>query len=137
MTKYVVDASVILKTILQEDATVSDKFNVILQEVKSKKAELYSIKFLKTEVANGIRFGERDKDLGFKYYDIFLSLPIKCVTLSKSQHKGCLPLSYELGTTVYDTSYHVLAKAQNAIFLTCDEDYYKKAKDLGGIELIK
>lgn len=137
MTNYIIDASVILKVILKEDISISNKYNKFVEMVKNKKAEFYSVKFLKTEVANGIRFGEKDKDLGLKIYDIFLGLPIKYITLSKQQYKNCLKLSYELSTTVYDTSYHILAKIYNGIFLTCDKEYYKKAKSLGDIEVLE
>jgi predicted nucleic acid-binding protein len=137
MINYIIDASVILKVILKENVSVSNKYNKLVEMVKNKKAEFYSVKFLKTEVANGIRFGERDKELGLKIYDIFLGLPIKYITLSKQQYKNCLKLSYGLDTTVYDTSYHVLAKVYNGTFLTCDQEYYKKAKILGDIEFLE
>ena len=136
MKWYLIDASVILKSILNEDTSVSKKFEELLENVVSGKIEIVSQKFLITEVANGIRFREKDKNLGLKYLEAFLQLPIKYLTLSKNQYKKVLQLSYEFGTTVYDTSYHILSKACSATFLTCDEEYYKKAKSLGDIEFV-
>jgi len=137
MTSYLIDASVVLKSILNEDTSVSKKFEELLKEVASGKTQILSQKFLITEVANGVRYGEKDKTAGLQYLKVFLELPIKYLTLSKNHYETILETSYDIETTVYDTSYHILAKAQGAIFLTCDDDYYKKAKSLGDIELIE
>lgn len=58
------------------------------------------------------------------------------VAVSWVQIKGVLELAYDLGTTVYDASYHYLARFLDAVFLTCDKEYYEKAKNIGNIELI-
>jgi len=137
MRVYLIDASFLLKAILNEDASVSRKLERLFKKVNSEKAEVISQKFLMVEVANGIRYGQRDITAGMQYFKSFLELPIKYLSVSKSQYKTILEMSYKLGTTVYDTSCHVLAKAHNATFLTCDEDYYEKAKILGDIELVK
>lgn len=137
MTRYVVDASVVIKSLLNEDETVKRKFKNLLEEVDNGKAELISSKFLVIEVGNGLRFGVKDSEKCLSVFSDFLKLPIKNKTLSKIQIKQSVKISYELDTKVYDTSYHVLAKAYNAIFLTCDENYYQKAKSLGDIKLLQ
>ena len=136
MTRYVIDASVVIKSLLNEDKVVEGKFRNLLEEVDSGKAELISSKFLVIEVGNGLRFGVKDPEKCLSVFSDFLKLPIKNRTLSKIQVKQSVKTSYELDTTVYDTSYHVLAKSLNATFLTCDNDYFQKAKSLGDIELI-
>lgn len=136
MKYYLIDASVVLKSIFKESGSVAKRFEKVLEEASRMKAEVISSKFLIMEVTNGIRFSEKDRVVSEKYLEAFLELPIKYLTLSKEQYKKALEVSYELGTTVYDTSYHILSKAHNAIFLTCDEDYYLKAKNLGDIELV-
>ena len=100
------------------------------------KVELLSQKLLTLEVANGFRFGTSEVSEALKYFNVFLKLPIKYFSPTETQQRKVIEVSYDLGTTVYDTSYHILAKAHNAIFLTCDEDYYKKAKDLGDINFL-
>jgi len=136
MKKYFVDAPVILKTALMESDSVSKRFGKILKEVKLGKVELLSQKLLTLEVANGFRFGTSEVSEALKYFNVFLKLPIKYFSPTETQQRKVIEVSYDLGTTVYDTSYHILAKAHNAIFLTCDEDYYKKAKDLGDINFL-
>ena len=136
MKKYFVDASVILKTIPKESDSVSKRFGKILKEVKSGKVELFSQKFLTVEVANGFRYGTNDVSEALEYFDVFIKLPIKYLNLTKMQQRKTIEVSYELRTTVYDTSYHISAKAHGATFSTCDEQYYKKAKSLGDIEFL-
>jgi predicted nucleic acid-binding protein len=137
MKKYVVDASVILTEVLDSRKELSDSIKKYLISAEKGKIELYSSEFLKMEVANGIRFNEKDISKARKILRISLKLPIKFILLDPAIYEESLSISFKLGTTVYDTSYHILAKAQNATFLTCDEEYYKKAKSLGDIELIR
>lgn len=137
MKKYIIDASVVLKSILKENDSVSKTFEKLLAQAGENKVQVISLRLMLSEIANGIRFGEKDLRLSQQYLRAILNLPIKYLNISRTQYTKILDLSYELGTTVYDTSYHVLAKSQNAIFLTCDEKYYSKAKILGDIELIK
>ncbi|SRR3990172_5139130 len=136
MKRYVVDASVILVGLLESRKSLVESVRDIFSSATAGEIELISSKFLIMEVANGIRFNERDVAKAQKFFKGFLDLHIRLISLSKTSQKESLFLSYKLGTTVYDTSYHVLAKAQSATFLTCDEEYYKKAKGLGDIELL-
>ena len=136
MRRYFIDASVILKTILKESDSVARKVGGILKLASSGKTEILSQKLLAIEVANGFRYGTKEVSESLEYFKVFLKLPIKYVISTKTQLKKVIETSFELDTTVYDTSYHILAKAHNAVFLTCDEDYYKKAKVLGDVELL-
>ena len=136
MRRHFIDASVILKTILKESDSVARKVGGILKLASSGKTEILSQKLLAIEVANGFRYGTKEVSESLEYFKVFLKLPIKYVISTKTQLKKVIETSFELDTTVYDTSYHILAKAHNAVFLTCDEDYYKKAKVLGDVELL-
>ncbi len=136
MKKYVVDASIILTEILESRKEIADQIKEYLISAEKEKIELFSTVFLKMEVANGIGFNEKDIPKASRLLKVFFKLPIRFITIDNVIYEESLSTSYKLGTTVYDTSYHILAKAQNATFLTCDENYYKKAKSLGDIELI-
>lgn len=134
--KYVVDASVILSSLLEQEKGTHKKSEKILKLAELGKVELMSHSLLSLEVANGLRFKGKDSDIIKGLYKTFLELPINIIELTSSQCEETLSISYELGTTVYDTSYHILAKAYGATFLTSDREYFKKAKKLGDIELI-
>lgn len=137
MKTILVDASFATTSLLQENIKIENYFKKLLSEAEKKRRILISSKFFVLEVANALRFTIKDKEKCLQILKDFTLLPIKTLVLSKNQVQLAVSTSYELGTTVYDTSYHVLAKAHGATFLTCDEDYYKKAKILGDIELIK
>ena len=136
MNTYILDASVVVRYLLSSSEEVAKRLPLLLRGVKDSKFKLYSSFLLSLEVCNSLRFSLADKQKLETVLSKLFKLPIKYLKLTNAQLAEAASLSYDLGTTVYDTSYHVLAKAHNAIFLTCDGDYYKKAKDLGDIELI-
>ena len=136
MNVYVVDASIVLQTSLNESESVKIFFGKLLKDAEQDKIILISSKLLPIEVANGLRYGIKDKEELIDTFRDFLKTPIKTLVLTNVQKEKTLEIAFDLGTTVYDTSYHVLAKAHNAVFLTCDQEYYKRAKELGDIELI-
>ena len=136
MNVYVVDASIVLQTSLNESESVKIFFGKLLKDAEQDKIILISSKLLPIEVANGLRYGIKDKEELIDTFRDFLKTPIKTLVLTNVQKEKTLEIAFDLGTTVYDTSYHVLAKAHNAVLLTCDQEYYKRAKELGDIELI-
>jgi len=133
---YILDASVVVRYLLSSSEEAAKRLPLLLRGVKDSKFKLYSSFLLSLEVCNSLRFSLADKQKLETVLSKLFKLPIKYLKLTNAQLAEATSLSYDLGTTVYDTSYHVLAKAHNAIFLTCDEDYYKKAKSLGDIELL-
>lgn len=136
MKTIVVDASVVLQFLLNENTRLVENFSEILREAKKKKLMLLSHTLLGLEVLNGLRFSLRDQNKAEEIGAIFLRLPIGIIVLSDAHIQKALSLSYVYGTTVYDASYHVLALARNATFLTADREYYKKAQHIGKIELL-
>ena len=137
MRKYVIDASIVLTALLESRKEILDKIKDFLLLVEKGKIEAISTPFLKIEVANGLRFNVNNSTKAVELFDGFLALPLKYQKLDNSLYEESMYISYKIETTIYDTLYHVLAKAQNATFLTCDENYYKKAKNLGDIELLQ
>ena len=136
MNTYLLDASVVVRYLLSSSEEVAKRLPLLLRGVRDSKFKLYSSFLLSLEVCNSLRFSLADKQKLETVLSKLFKLPIKYLKLTNAQLAEAASLSYDLGTTVYDTSYHILAKAHNAIFLTCDEDYYKKAKSLGEIELL-
>lgn len=136
MKKYILDASVILTYYIGKNKKLKKEFNQILKSVDGKKAELYSINLLALEIANGLRFTLKNETKAQNALTKSLSLPIKYFSLKNIHHEKILELSYELNTSVYDTSYHFTAKLINGTFLTCDKKYYQKAQKLEAIKLL-
>ena len=133
--KYVLDASVILTFLLGNNPTVNHRFPVLLQKASHNALKLYSTSFLPFEIGNGLRYTLNDPPLAQLIFDRFTQLPITLINLSFAQQMTTLHLCYQLKTSFYDTSYHVLAQTLQATFITCDKKYYQKAKNLKSIRL--
>jgi len=136
MKKFVIDASVVVKAMLNEDNKIALRLEKLLKRADKNEVEVISSPLLVIEVCNGFRFGIREKSKSLVVFADFLRLPIKIVNLTKYQIEKSLALAYDRGTSVYDASYHILAKANSAIFLTCDNEYYNRARELGDIKLL-
>lgn len=130
------DASVILHAMLPSgNQEIFLRFQNHLRHAQKGEITLSSIPLLVSEFANGVRFALTDSMLAAETFKKFSLLPIKYFALSAEQVSEALALSYELGTTVYDTSYHLLARLLSATFITADREYFQKAKVLGNIDL--
>ena len=136
MNCFVLDASFILSAILEYRLDASKKIKDIYKQADHGKTEIYSIPLLPLEVANGLRFQLRDEKKALLFLEKFSGLSIRYLSSTPNQVSEILTLSYKLQTTVYDTSYHFLAIVLDGIFLTCDREYFHKAKKLGFIELV-
>jgi predicted nucleic acid-binding protein len=133
---YIIDASIIIGSLILRRREVLLKFRNILKDTQKEKVELFSINLLNYEVANGLKYSIRNKELIIKSYQKFLNLPIKLYELSKDQFLQILKISLDLDTTIYDTSYHYLAIILKGMFLTADKEYFKKGQRLGFVEFV-
>jgi len=136
MKGYVLDASVVLTFLLGKDSSFKDNFIKILNQVKKGRLKLYSSYLLPLEVGNGLRYSLEDEKLAAEVLEKFLKLPIEFFVFSQAHYTKILNLSYQFGTSFYDTSYHFLAKLLKSVFLTVDKDYSNKAKELGSLKLL-
>lgn len=136
MKNYVLDASVVLTFLLGKGSVVKRNFSKVLKQTKSGEVRLYSSYLLPLEVGNGLRYSLSDKALADEVLQKFLNLPIEFFIFSPAHYSKILQLSYFFETSFYDTSYHFLAKLLKGVFLTCDSEYFKKAKKLGHVKLL-
>lgn len=136
MKTYVLDASVVLTFLLGKTPSVEKNFIKILKQAKSGKVKLHSSYLLLLEVGNGLRYSLSDRVLADEVLQKLLNLPIEFFVFSPAHYSKILQLSYLFETSFYDTSYHFLAKLLRGVFLTCDTQYFKKAKKFGDVELL-
>jgi predicted nucleic acid-binding protein len=136
MKSFVIDASVVLAYLLVEKDGLVKQIKPYFRKADKKLIILMAPQLLKHEVGNGIRYSESGFLSASKAYYRFLQLPISYPATESVHFNKTLEFSYELQTTFYDTHYHYLAMYHKAIFLTCDNKYYKKAKSLGNIKLL-
>lgn len=136
MKTVVVDASIILRFLLENHPQILETVSTLLRGAKNGNVVLLSTSLLALEVANGLRFTLKDQPLADEMFGKFQKLPIEIISLTPIQIRKSLSLSYTYSTTVYDTSYHVLALARNCTYVTADRQYYDRAKSLRKIECI-
>ena len=136
MRVYILDASVVLNFLLGQSTAIEKKFVVILNQVKDKKAKLFSSYLLPLEVGIGLRYSLADEKLANEVLEKFLDLPVEFFILKPVHYLEILQMAYFLKTSFYDTSYHFLAKLLKGDFITCDANYFKKAEKFGNIKLL-
>ncbi len=137
MNKYILDASFLVNVLADEGGKKpTEFFEKISREVKKNSAELYSLPLSFWEVANALRFKLPVQSEARELFARFKVLPIKFLPLALEQMDEVLEMAYQVGGTVYDASYHFLARSLGGTLITCDKKYFQKAKKLGAVELI-
>ena len=136
MTRFVVDASVIVTYLINKNKRLASVAKTLIQQANNKQIILESPPFFLIETVNALRYNLDDPSSSLAAWNKILALPIKIRPLTPAHYQQIIPLSYQNHTTAYDTAYHVLAISSNATFLTCDQDYYKKSHHLGYIKLL-
>lgn len=136
MRVFIIDASVVIASLTDENEGVRKVFGRILKEARAAKLQILSLTLLPLEVANVLRYkgladGKRDE--AFK---IFRQLPIVYQNLELDELNVVMRQARETDSSVYDSAYHYLARERNGTFLTCDKQYFRKANKLGMIELV-
>lgn len=131
-TVIVSDASVLLTALFGTNDRVATKLDRLLHD---KTSTVHILPFTVIEFANGVRFSTRDMPTATRTFERFTALALPVLELTPPDIHAIVDLSYRLDTTIYDTSYHYVALMHEGIFVTCDKGYYKKASQLGHIEL--
>ncbi len=94
-----------------------------------------SIPLVRLEFANGLRFLDCSQEQAVLSFEKMIDLPISIFDIKSSHVLEAMKQAFVTKTTVYDCAYHYAAILLDGIFITCDKEYYKKAKDLKHILL--
>ena len=135
MPIYIFDASVVLNYLLDENKEVGKEIKNIFRQEKNGKAQIYSVDLLPFEVGNVLK-NKLSQDKNKIIFELFKKQHIAYKSLTLDQMGEIISLSYQFDTTTYDTSYHYLAKILDGTFVTCDRNYFNKAKSWGNIKLV-
>lgn len=128
----VIDASVFVTEIFGKAKRTGTNLQQLLRDTT---IQVSLLSFTALEFANGVRFSTRDTQMAEDAIKKFTALNIPVIPITTADVAAVTALSYQLGTTVYDTAYHYIAILNKGRFITCDAAYYKKASHLGHIEL--
>lgn len=133
--RIIIDSSVVLKVIFEEDD--SDLVREIIALHISKQLTLLAPPLLFFEFLNALSKNIRDERRVINSLKKFFKLGIAIVDAKYGYlEKGISAACNNLQISYYDSSYHALAKDMNGIFLTADEKYYNLMKKDGHIALL-
>lgn len=133
MKTVVVDASLLLRFLLDDSPRVVEYVSTLLRDAQKRRISLLSTPLLALEIGNGLRFSLKDQKLAAEVLAKFIKLPIHIVLVNPAQMQKSLNMAYECNTSVYDASYHIVAIARSSDFVTSDKKYFNSAKHLGKI----
>ncbi|MCD6448191.1 MAG: type II toxin-antitoxin system VapC family toxin, partial [Thermoplasmata archaeon] len=97
----------------------SKKVIEILKKFKDGEIEIVMPSIAYYEIANAIRFNkELRKEEKKGAIKNFYLLEIEKMDLTLEEMKECIEIADERNTTIYDTSYYILSKRLNTIYIT-------------------
>ncbi len=134
-TIFILDASTVLEAILKQ------KYHEVAEKIFFLK-DSYKISVLLPEIFYFEFFNVLSKEIGkdgaFETYKAFIEKQVSVVPLEADLIEEALDLIKKYPKiSFYDASYHALAKAYHADFITADEKYYELTKKEGNIKLLK
>lgn len=125
----VVDTSVAFKWFIRIDEKFRDKSLVLLQRHANNEDTIIVPSLLYLEIANAL--ATKDK-IGEKQIRESLQtlndLNLKIHSFGKEDYINAAVLAKEYKTTVYDMLYAVVAKRNNCMLVTADENFIKKTR---------
>jgi len=136
MKKYIVDASIILKWVLEkENETYHDKATGLLQVWMRGDVGIAAPSLWTYEVANIL--GRALPDEASQKMKLLLDLHIDAIDCSEQMIQQCFTWMKEYQVTFYDAAYLAAAYATDAVLLTSDEKFLEKMKNDERICLLK
>ncbi len=138
MKKYIVDASVILKWVLEKEKEPDhDKAAGLLHAWVSGAVGIAAPGLWTYEVANILGRALPDETEADQKMKLLLDLKIDAVDCSEQMSRQCFTWMKEHQVTFYDAVYLAAAYAIDAVLLTSDEKFREKMKNDNRICLLK
>lgn len=134
-SRVVLDSSVIAKPFLKEPDF--SKVKEIFKMHVSKKSTILVSALLLFELGNIFTFKLNGK-AAITALEGVRELGLSAIDLTLGEQRQALAIAHKYpAVSFYDASYHVLAKAFDAKFITADERYYEQVKGEGDVVLLK
>lgn len=131
MKKLVVDSSVIVKWLHQEEERYLKQADKIIEDVENGNAILLAPELAKYEVGNALLFSKKISldEAKVSLASLYL-LPIQFVTQSESEARETYRIAKDFGVTYYDASFMALAKQEDAILVTDNPKHQAKTTEI-------
>ena len=136
ITTRVIDSSIIVKWLSQDNEKYLDEADKILLDARQGNIELITPELAKYEVGNVLLFS---KNLSQEQAEIvlleFYRLPISFITESEKQSVETFKLASDFKITYYDASFMSLAKQYDAILVTDNIEHQGKDSNIKVVSL--
>ncbi|MBI4066930.1 type II toxin-antitoxin system VapC family toxin [Candidatus Gottesmanbacteria bacterium] len=139
MKKLVVDSSVMLKWVNQDNELYVENANQILSDVKDGKVILLAPELAKYELGNAILKKGIDVNQAYQNLETISSLPVEFITETINLAYLTYQMAYEVRLTgdkkftYYDASFVALAKQEEAVLVT---DNPKHQSKINGVKVV-
>lgn len=137
LSRVILDASVILKTVLPDEEPTQKELALSLFEKYSQKAiDIIVPDFWVYEIGNTLsrKLKLKKAKLAFQF---LLVQKFKVFRFSRLQLLAITTFSNKHKVSFYDASYHLLAQFTNSVFITADWKYFEKFKTDKNIVLLQ
>jgi len=135
MKRLVVDSSVIVKWLHQQEERYLDNANKIIKDAESGNVTLTTSELAKYEVGNALLLSKKislkDAKISFKG---FYLLPIQFIAQSEDEAGETYQIAKENKITYYDASFMALALKENAVLITDNPKHQNKK--ISGLKVI-
>jgi len=136
MSRYVLDASVIVKWLIPENPKEHNMAEA-LALLSALRAGTITVRqpchWLAEVAAVGVRL---KPDMIADDIADLQELGMVSVVATQPLWNTACSLSIRLNHHLFDSLYHAVALHSNALLVTADEQYFRKAKDIGNIQLL-
>lgn len=135
-TRLVLDASVLIKALIEEEN--STEIRLLMKFAKKNELAVFAPPLIIFEVLNVLAKSGRKPEEVKELFKRFQKLKIGIIEpKNKEIEKALEDATLHKSISYYDASYHALAEDMQATFLTADKKYYELMKKKGNIELLQ
>jgi len=136
MQKFVLDSSVILKWLNEQDEERIKEAQLILEHAVKGKIEILAPELAKYEVGNILLIRKKLSLSQIKeVFDFLYGLPLKYFSETRSSQKLTYELASRAKITYYDASFASLAKLEDATLITDNPKHQTRVKRVKVIAL--
>ncbi len=136
MTQLIVDSSVIVKWLNQQDEERLAQSDKVLRDATEGQVTLLAPELAKYEIGNALLMKKQLEisDAGITFKDLFI-MPIQFIDLSEKLSKETYRIAKDLSITYYDACFIALAKQEEAKLVTDNPKHQGRTQEVTVIPL--
>lgn len=135
MQKVVVDSSVIVKWLNQENESLIEQSEKVLIDIQSGSISAIAPQLSRWEIGNALLKKRLDLEQAIEVLAFAYRLPVNFISETKTLAWETYKLAQDASITYYDAAFAALAKQANAILLTDNPKHQAKVKSVKVIPL--